>query len=288
MNLQVPANLSVGSNIDDMIQAIWNVARGEQIIFDLYQVSFICPDRLIMLVTASKIAFEKTQRIVQWNHLSGDVFAYLERIDVIKLGFVKLVRPEGVHLFQRAKHGSNSLVELTTITGWKESGAAIKKTKEVINRWFPEKSIEYRNNLETLLKETVENSVDHSGSHPNTGVCYYVLQKYAPAGKHIQLQIAVGDIGVGMLASLKRVYPRTKDDAAAIQGALIEGKSGRKGGRGGMGYRAIRSALGEVGGNLTIRSGKSIVLYRPNESRPKIYRNNISYQGTQIFFSCGG
>ena len=104
----------------------------------------------------------------------------------------------------------------------------------------------------------------------------------------VEIHIAVGDVGVGMLTSLRRVHPETRDDAEAILGALVHGKSGRPSGRGGLGYVTIKEALANLNGSLTIRSGKARVCYNSKYSSPHIYRQEPYYPGTQIIFRCGG
>ena len=262
--------------------------KSDQFCFDFSRVGFVNPEALIVLVTASKLAFEKIQRPVLWDKLKPDIYSYLERVDITRVQFIELKKPKEAKKFYRSVRQSNNLVEFSIIKGWKEVGDAISKTKGVLNRWFPTKSTKYRQNLSTLVKETVENSIDHSGEHTNEGVCYYAVQKYEQQNGKVEIHIAVGDIGVGMLTSLRRVHPETKDDMDAILGALVHGKSGRPSGRGGLGYVTIKDALANLNGSLTIRSGKAIVLYESRNKYPRIYRQNPYYPGTQIVFRCEG
>lgn len=228
----IPETVAIRSDFGDTLQKLDTYSSGETVIYGFEKVSFVKPEMLMMLVTSSKLAYDRTQNPVLWCGLKPDVFSYLERLDVGNLDFVNLKRPPKATIFHRSASGSDNLVELSVIKNWKEIGSALSRTRGVVNRWLPEKPQRYRNNLITLLKETVENSIDHSSKHPQEGICYYLVQKYASHDKGIHLHIAVGDVGVGMLASLRRVFPDTKDDVAAICGALIEGKSGRKTGGG--------------------------------------------------------
>lgn len=283
----INGTLSLRWDFEDLIKKINGLGNGDQLKFDFSEFGFVTPESLIILVTASKLGYDKSNKPVAWEELKPDVYSYLERVNVNRIPFVQLKKPSKAKKFHRSNVQSDNLVEFTTITDWKDVGTAIQKTRGVINRWLPQKSGVYRNNLVTLLKETVENSVDHSGIHPNEGTCYYVVQKYMQRDGNIDIQIAVGDIGVGMLTSLRRVFQETKDDADAIMGALVEGKSGRKTG-GGMGYVTIKEALSNLNGSLTIRSGSGIVLYKTSFTQPRIYREKTKYPGTQIIFHCGG
>ena len=142
----------------------------DQLSLDFSDVGFVNPEAMIILVTASKLAFEKTKRPIIWNKLKSDVYSYLERVNITSIDFIEVKKPKDAKKFYRSPTQSNNLVEFSIITSWKELGDAISKTKGVLNRWFPNKPIEYRRNLSTLVKETVENSIDHSGEHSNEGI----------------------------------------------------------------------------------------------------------------------
>lgn len=284
--INIPKVIQVG-DFGDILQRANSLSLGTEAVCCLNEVSFITPEMLILLVTLSKLIYDKLRRQILWSDLSPDVYSYLERLDVDKLEFVNLKKPPRALPYHRAYNGSENIVELAEIKGWKEIGSALQKTRGVLNRWFPNKPIQFRENLITLLKETVENSCDHSGKIPQDGICYYVVQKYQRKSGCIELDIAVSDVGVGMLESQRRVFSETKDDIAAIRGALIEGKSGRKSG-GGMGYITIKEALGQLSGSLDIRSGQGVVLYNPTWEQPRVYRKSTTYPGTQLFFRCRG
>lgn len=282
----IEKNIKLNLNLDELFQKIDNCDKDDHITLKLSQIDFVSPETLIILVTASKIIYDKTGNTVEWSEINPKTYSYLERIDAGKFNFIKLKKPASAKKLHRSKISEN-LVELSVITDWKEMGDAIQKTKGVINKWLPRKSIKYRNDLITLLKETVENSIDHSGERPKEGVCYYVVQKYERSNGKVEIQIAVGDIGVGMLTSLRRVFPETKTDVNAIWGAFVDGKSGREMG-GGLGYHSIKEALSNLRGSISIRSGMGIIYYAHGSNRPYIYRKKVKYPGTQIVFHCKG
>lgn len=286
--IELTGTVTVQYDFDVLMDRVNMLEKTDQLCFDFSRVGFVNPEMLILMVTASKLAYEKTQRPILWIELKSEVYSYLERVNITGIQFLELKKPKEARKFYRSPTQSNNLVEFSIITGWKEIGDAISKTKGVLNRWFPNKSTEYRRNLSTLVKETVENSIEHSGEHLNDGICYYAVQKYERQYGQVEIQIAVGDTGVGMLASLRRVHLETKDDVEAILGALVYGKSGRLSGRGGLGYVTIKEALANLNGSLTIRSGKARVCYNSKYSSPHIYRQEPYYPGTQIIFRCGG
>lgn len=282
----IEKTIALNSSFDEIIQKIDNFDKDDYITLDLSQLKFIDPEKLIVLVTVSKIIYNKTGHNVDWDKIESTAYSYLERVDAGKLDFINLKKPLSVKKLHRSQRSEN-LVELSIITDWKDIGIAIQKTRGVINKWFPHKSTKYRNDLITLLKETVENSVDHSGERTKEGICYYIVQKYERSNGKVEIQIAVGDVGVGMLTSLRRVFPETKNDVDAIWGAFVDGKSGRAIG-GGLGYHSIKEALSNLRGSIAIRSGMGIIYYAHGINRPYIYRKKTRCPGTQIIFHCKG
>lgn len=281
--ITIEKKIRLNNCLDELFQKIEGFDKNDHITLQLTEIGFISPEVLIILVSISKLIYNKTGNNVVWDKINSSAYSYLERIDVDNLDFINLKKPSSTKKLYRSK-ASENLVELSIITDWKEIGSAIKRTKGVINRWLPDKPMPYRNDLITLIRETVENSIDHSGLNPMEGVCYYIVQKYEKNGR-TEIQIAVGDIGVGMLTSLRRVFPETKSDVDAICGAFVHGKSGRPTG-GGLGYHSIKSALFNLRGNISIRSGTGMISYTHGYNRPYIYRMKAKFPGTQIIFHC--
>lgn len=280
--ITVPHSLTV-KNVDIMSQQLQFLDNAEKLLLDFSDVGFITPEALLLLVTTSRLCYEKTSRPILWVNIERKILSYLDRMEVNKLPFVQLEQ----NLFPRYPHRkSDALIELSTIANAQEIGRAIVQTKEILRRWFPSSSDDYIQNLSTLFKETFENSIEHSSVVPSNGFCYYALQKYSHPDDTTEIQIAVGDIGVGILGSQRRKYPTTRDDAEAIIQALSKGRSGRIDGGGGMGFANVRTALEYLNGHLTIRSGKARVEYPCSKNITRILRHNMSYQGTQIIFKC--
>lgn len=199
--IELTGTVTMQYDFDALMEEISMLETTDQLCFDFSRVGFVNPEMLILMVTSSKLAYEKTQRPIVWIELKAEVYSYLERVNIASIQFLELKKPKEARKFYRSPTRSNNLVEFSIITGWKEIGDAISKTKGVLNRWFPNKSTEYKRNLSTLVKETVENCIDHSGEHANEGICYYAVQKYEYQNGKVEIHIAVGDVGVGMLTS---------------------------------------------------------------------------------------
>lgn len=74
-----------------------------------------------------------------------------------------------------------------------------------------------------VLVEVIENAIDHSRSAVGTYAAAYV---YGPASDRVGVEVAVGDAGVGVLATLRQNYPRLANSGDALGQAFTLGVSG--------------------------------------------------------------
>ena len=256
--INVPDRLSMDS-ADELYRAPFNNLQGiSWIVFDFAKVTFVTPLAIILVVTASSFWCDRFNHSVEWKNIDSKVLSYMDRMNISELDFVDIERPS---LFRRRNYQkSDVLVELSVIKDIQQASSAIRRTKDILDCWLPSSHKTCKFNLATLIKETVENSIEHSSVDFSSGSCYYLLQKYGYSDGSTQVQIAVGDAGVGMLTSQRRVYPATKDDAEALINAVMHGKSGRKTG-GGMGYVTIRESLEPLRGKILVRSGRAHIVH---------------------------
>jgi hypothetical protein len=285
MTLNVPKYFCINDKIDGFLTQIEKIPAGEQVSLDMEKIEFINPSNLMMLITTSKAIFDRTDKKVRWINALGDVSAYLERININNVSFIDFKIPPVWERLYRGTRKSNNLIELQTIDDWKGCGDAVKRTKENLLQWFPNQLGRSTNDICSLLSETAENSIDHSSESPGQGYCFYVLQKYHKDGKD-QIQIAIGDIGIGIRNSLKRVAPDfVNNDALAIKRALFQGMSGRADKSGGLGYIRIREILKQRGGSLQIRSGYGSITYSAQPEQQQATMHRCSFPGTQTIFT---
>ena len=281
--INVPDRLSMDS-ADELYRASFSNLQGiSWIVFDFAKVTFVTPLSIILVVTASSFWCNRFNHSVEWKNIDSKVLSYMDRMNISELDFIEIKRP---FLFKRRNYQkSDVLVELSVIKNIQQASSAIRKTKNILDYWLPGSHKTCKLNLATLIKETVENSIEHSSVDLSSGSCYYLLQKYGYSDGSTQVQIAVGDAGVGMLTSQRRVYPATKDDAEALINAVMHGKSGRKTG-GGMGYVTIRESLEPLKGKIRIRSGRAHIVHAAGQPYANIYRHSCFSPGTQIVFEC--
>ena len=285
MTLIIPKFFCINDKIDGFLTQIEKLSIDEHIALDLGKIDFINPSNLIMLITTSKVIFERTGQKISWINVSRNVSAYLERVNINDLSFIDFKLPSVWEMLYRGVRKSNTLIELQTIGDWKSCGDAIKRTKEILLQWFPNQLGRPTNDICSLLSETAENSIDHSSASPGQGYCFYILQKYHKEGKD-QIQIAVGDIGIGIRNSLKRVAPDfVSNDLLAIKRALLKGMSGREDKSGGLGYIRVREILKQRGGTIEIRSGYGSIIYSANPEKQLTTEHRCSFPGTQTIFT---
>ncbi|OPY55989.1 MAG: Histidine kinase-, DNA gyrase B-, and HSP90-like ATPase [Pelotomaculum sp. PtaU1.Bin035] len=285
MTLIVPKFFCINDKIDGFLTQVEKVPTDEQVSLDLGKIEFINPSNLIMLITTSRAIFERTGKKVRWINVSSVVSAYLERINISNVSFIDFKLPPVWERLYRGTRKSNTLIELQTIDDWKGCGDAVKRTKEILLQWFPNQLGRPTNDICSLLSETAENSIDHSSESPGQGYCFYVLQKYHIDGKD-QIQIAVGDIGIGIRNSLKRVAPDfVNNDVLAIKRALFQGMSGRTDKSGGLGYIRVREILKQRGGTIQIRSGYGSITYSAHPEQQQTTAHRCSFPGTQTIFT---
>ena len=281
--INVPASLSMES-ADELYRATLKNLQGiSWIILDFSKVTFVTPLTIILVVTASRFWCDRFNHAVEWKNINSNVLSYMDRMNISELDFIDIERPS---LFRRKNYQkSDVLVELSVIKDIQQASSAIRKTKDILDRWLPSSHKTCKFNLATLIKETVENSIEHSSVDLSNGSCYYLLQKYGYSDGSTRIQIAVGDAGVGMLASQRRVYPTTKDDAEALINAVMYGRSGRETG-GGMGYVTIREALEPLKGEILVRSGRAHIVHTAGQSCANTFSHSCFSPGTQIVFKC--
>ncbi len=101
------------------------------------------------------------------------------------------------------------------------------------------------------LVEIITNVFDHSKSEIG---CYISAQAY---NKKHQLSLSIVDLGIGFLESLKNSYPALENSIDAIDKAIEEGTSSKKGGE----IKSRGLGLNNVSGFLRNRGNLEIISY---------------------------
>ncbi len=117
--------------------------------------------------------------------------------------------------------------------------------------------------LAGAIGELADNVVQHSEA-PSSGIATF-------ARSPRKFEYAIGDSGIGMLASLQRAneFHSLSDDLEALPLAITAGVSRRGRDKGyGYGYRAVFLPLRAAEGTIRLRSGKAVLEIAGIEARP--------------------
>jgi len=254
----------------------------EEVLIDLRLVEFADPSGMVSLSTACLEAIGMGNNLAVVAPADRNVANYL-----LRMHFRDLLRDAGVRF--PGDFGSwnvavqplaEHLLELQPVTKSNATavgeslmslGGAVGIPREVLVPAF------------LGLGEGVDNTLEHSG----VDRAIVMAQRYrlGPGSAGFRVQIAIGDIGLGLRRTLRRRLP-VADDAEAVGLAVKKGVSRFAGPRHGNGLADVVKAVCEdAGGSFEIRSGDaSLKIRRVTESR----EHAISRDGVQIAISLAG
>jgi sensor histidine kinase regulating citrate/malate metabolism len=106
----------------------------------------------------------------------------------------------------------------------------------------------------TVLSEICNNAAEHSEDKGHVMVQRYVRLD------HIEVHIAVADLGIGIAESLSRQHGKIAETAEDFIQLALKGYSARGKRKGGAGLRIIQDRIARRGGSLAIRSETGLVL----------------------------
>lgn len=240
------------SLVDPLI--LWNSlpkSRGE-ISLDLTGLEFVCPLDLVGLATwGSNLPKARRGEILLPE--SDGVASYLERMNVLavlrEIGWSVPPAPAGPR--QQLFH---KLLELRGLVDY----AAVEELADRLPRLLAGKSPDPRRMraLHFAFGELCDNAISHSGASP----IFVAAQRYSGKTSHPppRLELAVGDIGIGIPDHLRRNprYEDVSDDAEAISLALKPGVTGTRDRRG-WGFHDVLAESEDVAeGQMLVLSGR--------------------------------
>jgi hypothetical protein len=246
----------------------------EEVVVDLTEVEFADPSGLVSLATACLEAIGMGNNLAVLGPVNRNVANYL-----LRMGFRDLLRDEGVRLpggFGKwqvsARPLADHLLELQAVTAG--NATTIGEQLVAIGReaGIPASVLQP---AFLGLAESVDNTLQHSG----TDRAIAMAQRYRNQSGRLRVEVAVGDIGLGLRRTLRR--GRTvADDAAAVTLAVTKGISRFAGSRHGNGLSNVVEAVCErAGGRFEIRSGDASLLIRSSRL-PR--QHSCSRDGVQV------
>lgn len=265
----------------------------EPLVLDLSWVGFVPPEGIIALVTAARLWHGATGTRVRLCNLRPEVHRYCERMDVFRQCGTWLEEERTLaeeERFDRAPASSN-LLELRSIASDEDQNsqdvaAAVARAARIIQAWFDADADAVRRLL-TMFSEIATN-VAHSRDQG-----FALMQRYRGDTRQLgsRVTIAVGDLGIGVEASLRATararsnLPRLASGSDYILHALELGVTSRHN-AGGMGLYQVRGLVDEWRGSLVIRSGRSMARISAEGTETRDDLANIP--GTQVTITVSG
>ncbi|MDD3228048.1 MAG: ATP-binding protein [Oscillospiraceae bacterium] len=283
MDLVMPKDIYTNCNFDGLLWRISKLESKEVVRLDLDRITFIRPEAIVLLLILSSDLFHKTGQPIEWMNINKEVHSYLDRMELDKLDFIHIPPVRKQFQWNRAKSNSYNLTELLIIKQARDCETVMRRIKEMIAKWFPEKmGNDYYRILPTLITEIAGNSLEHSIPGEN-GTCYLIAQKYITT-QSVKIVVSFGDAGIGIRKSLRKTNEWiANDDLYCIKKAFYEGASCRADRSGGLGFCQVKSTLQKYGGEVSIRSGTGVLRYSSKkELKSCSFRESLP--GTQTTF----
>ncbi len=276
LSIAVPDVLGdVPDAVERLFAVIHTLSSDGQITLDLTLVNWIRPYAAVSLLQACRYLKQLTRYPVHLTGLQSNIYAYLRRIDFFQReaeAVYTSVPFNSADDLARSTSSSNVL-ELFPIRIHEDIYEVATRARHILAYWLSSSSYDI-DNIVTLLSEACSNIVDHSG---DAGIV--IIQKY-DRGYYVDINLAIGDLGMGIRRSLMVVHGAVSDTCAGYIELALAGLSARSGERGGQGLGAIRRIATESGGCLYIRSEMGSVLA---EASGIVTRDDLCFfPGTQI------
>ncbi len=288
----------IGQDIERFYQEVANalsLARtSDELTLDLSSLDFIVPEGMIALATVGGEWYRTTGATVRLCNLVPDVHRYLERMDVFSTCGMWLQAESPLPAHQRFDRSSASqnLLEVIPIASAEEKNAqdvhaAVTRAAGIVGAWFDADAAAI-NRLLTMLAEITSN-ITHSLDHG-----FATIQHYrGGAGKGGRVSMAVGDLGIGIEASLRAKSPSARRKAGLrletgsdyILHALQLGVTSRNR-VAGTGLFRVRGLVKEWRGVLLIRSHRSAV--RIQAEHVTVADGLAEMPGTQVTITVRG
>jgi anti-sigma regulatory factor (Ser/Thr protein kinase) len=261
------------TTFDELVQQFREVTfeTGQGIRVDCSELVFVDPFAMIGIILLSRQYAREFGVPLTFALPEGDVRSYLGRAGFFKqaLSFAKFEPdiPEAWLDLMDAYQGSNPvLLEVTPLSEEAVIASILDRVEKVLQRRLRYKKYDAYD-ICIILSEICHNIFDHN---PNAATGYAAMQLYKrqrPNGGF--LEIAVGDDGVGVRASLRRnpKYEHLADDTEAIIKGLDNHVSEYNDITRGNGLFHLWNLVLKHRGSLCIRSGEGKVYLRGDKSR---------------------
>lgn len=276
VTLTVPDSL--GGGVSD-IEALHALAdrRGpaERFVMDMGRVSFAKPHGVLALLLTARRLSDISGRRVEMSNIGRQVHSYLDRMDFFDAGGDWLAPSQSLEEGWDRNPQTPNLLELTSIEGPQDVMNAISRAERVFSRWL---ALPDLNGLLQVLSELCANIYQHSGDQAGC----VMIQKYEEVARgRTVVSVAVGDLGVGVRASLAARHGEIGEEPLDYLCEAMLGRSSRPNDRGGLGLRVVEQAAQSSGGSLWLRSETAAIVVQAF-GQASGHRSLCHVPGTQV------
>lgn len=279
--LELPNNINDWAIATDKV--CWKISKinqGDIVKVNLGKVDFIKPSGLILLSVLCRHLYNITRKKIIIEGMQYEVYKYLNKVSFFNVcqdyleetEFYKIsvfsdiknimsVNPYNTIKIMRVK--PKDFIEFTQLNTY---------IGPILNSWLPESwSNEYKSDIQTALAELCNNSIEHSESET-----FFTLQKY----KNEWVELSIGDAGIGISGHLRLKYNWLERRDVDFIKVALQGKTGRKSGRGGFGLQTVQELVKQYNGEMNIHSLKGSVKITGSKNQSEI-NHNYSFPGTR-------
>lgn len=256
--------------------------RSEQI--DLSDITFIDPYGMLGLLEIGELCMLEDVKKAVVLPKSKEVCAYLDRMDFFTHArrYFSFDLPYNPHCHQKNRtRDSDVLLEITPVERSNDIhfivGMVRERAQAILAKHlhYDDRAI---NSFIVALSEVCQNIIEHSENKGFVGIQKY---RFPSMNKNV-VKIAVMDVGIGFRKSLSGRF-KLKNDAEAIEKALLHGASRHEDEGRGHGLAAVRRFVEQCGGRLSLRSGTARRSLIPNWARGREQEQGLSFfPGAQI------
>ena len=257
-------------------------------VLDLSKLEFITPYGVIVLITmlnrdahgfrSLRLICPKSIDCLNYLGVSG-FFQHLPNYVTLKEDLGRATK--------EASWTSQTVLPLTHLDNTSRVAEVTKKVRERISQMMGDTSDGERGSIMQLIPSTTKELCQNVFDHARVDQGWVAAQRYSNASTPY-IELAIGDAGCGIRATLVDEYPelRERREASVLRLMIDEGLSRREGG--GMGYSLLRRAADKLDGRFLLRSGRGAVRKPRYRSGLTSSMKDCEWPGTQLMvrFSC--
>lgn len=276
MTILIPDAIKYGiAGVENLYSTVTSSPRSARYVFDMRDVPFLQPCGVIALLSAARYCSSLSGHRVIIINLNGQLFSYLDRIDLFKVAEGLLV-PIGnmADKWSRSLHTAK-LLELTKIRCPDDVEAVVERAERIFAPCLTEDEL---GSLLSVLSELCSNIFEHSYDPHG---CALIQKYHSEQRNQSKVCLSVGDMGRGIRANLVARHGEFGGEPLDYIRAAMNGMTSRPSGKGGTGIQRVRGIAAAHQGYVCLRS-ESAAISDHGGGRIQDKRNLAFMAGTQV------